>query len=634
MKRTLTILILITLFIPVISFSQTTVNVYARVTAISGNTLTVSNTTGSFTTGQAIVMQMQDSTIGTNTGNNTGFGNLGSIQSAGIFEVVTITAATSTSITLSGSLVKTYHVNNNSRVQIISYPTFGGGGNYTLSSAVTAAAWNGNTGGVVAFRVNGTLTINNNITVNGQGFRGGAAGTNAPGDFACDPNTYFDNAGSVSTTYYGYKGEGIYNSNGAYTVARGKLLNGGGGGNLNNGGGGGGGNLTAGGTGGQGWTCTAATTGGGIGGIDLSTYISSSRFFPGGGGGGGQQNNNVGSAGGNGGGIIMIKANVIKTASGCNSGAGSVSISAAGQQSANSGNDGAGGGGAGGTILLDAPSYNINNGCPINMNASGGNGGTVNDAGAHGGGAGGGKGAVIFAGIVGIPANINVTDTAGTGGGNANTSGAATAGGGATVSGSGNTTGVIYTPSSALPVQLISFTAAADKNNALLQWKTSEETGFAYYQVERSLDNAVSYSAVGKVQATGNNSSYHYTDNLGAVNATGSVYYRLKMVDKNGDFKYSDVRVISFTQQDKNMVRAFPNPAIATVNIYMGNTNTAEKFTAGIHDMQGRMVKYFSSVAVQQDKTITLSLNGIAAGQYIVTINGNMIQQHAVITKQ
>ncbi len=634
MKRILTLWILLTVFIPVTILAQSTINIYARVTAISGSTLTISNTTGSFTSGEAIVMQMQDSTLGTNTGNNAGFGNLASIQSAGIYEVVNITAATGTSITLSGALVKTYRTGVNSRVQIISYPTLGGGGNYTLSSAITAASWNGNIGGVVAFKVNGTLTISNDITVNGRGFRGGAPGVNAPGDFTCDPNTYYDNAAGVSTTYYGSKGEGIYNSNAVYSVAKGKLLNGGGGGNLNNSGGGGGGNFSAGGIGGQGWTCTAGTSGGGIGGVDLSTYISSTRFFLGGGGGGGQQNNNVGTAGGNGGGIIMIKATAVKTQSNCNSGAGKVSISAAGMKSNNSGNDGAGGGGAGGTILIDAPSYTINNGCPINMNASGGSGGMVNDPGPHGGGAGGGKGAVILAGMVGIPANVNVTDTAGTGGGNANTAGAVTAESGSVMPANGNSSGIIYTPTSALPVQLISFTATAGKNIALLQWKTAEETGFNYYQVERSLDNAITYQATGKVTASGSNSTYQFTDNLSTANATAVIYYRLKMVDRNGDFKYSEVRTVSFNQQDKNSIKAYPNPAITTVNIYLGISNAANKYSATIHDMQGRIIKFFSNVTPQQDKTITLSLAGISSGQYIVTINGSTVQQHAVITKE
>ncbi|HMC87280.1 MAG TPA: hypothetical protein VKI61_17265, partial [Chitinophagaceae bacterium] len=273
MKPNFKILFVLMLLAPVLSFAQSVINVYARVTAITGTSITITGATGTFTAGGAIVMQMQDSTIGTNTGNNGGFGNLASIQSAGISEVVSISSATTTTITLSTALTNTYHLNNNSRVQIISYPTLGGGGNYTLSGALTAPAWNGVTGGVVAFNVGGTLTLNSNVKVDVQGFRGGAVGTNAPSDYTCDPATFYDNAGGVSTTYYGYKGEGIHNTNGVYTVARGKVANGGGGGNYNNTGGGGGGNLTAGGMGGLGWTCTSGTTGAGVGGIDLSNYI-------------------------------------------------------------------------------------------------------------------------------------------------------------------------------------------------------------------------------------------------------------------------------------------------------------------------------------------------------------------------
>ena len=228
MKSIIKILILLLLLTPVLSFSQSVINVYARVTAVSGTSLTITGATGSFTAGQAIIMQMQDNTIGTNTGNNTGFGNLGSIQSAGISEVVNISSATATSITLSTALTNTYHINSNSRVQIISYPTLGSGGNYTLNGGVTAPSWNGSTGGVVAFNVTGTLTLNSNIKVDGLGFRGGAAGSNAPTDYTCDPGTFYDGAAGVSTTYYGYKGEGIHNTNGVYTVARGRVLNGGG----------------------------------------------------------------------------------------------------------------------------------------------------------------------------------------------------------------------------------------------------------------------------------------------------------------------------------------------------------------------------------------------------------------------
>src|SRR3954469_2565139 len=104
MKSLFKILVVLMLLTPFWGAAQSVINVYARVTAVSGTALTISNSTGSFTAGAAIVMQMQDSTLGTNTGNNNSFGNLATIQSAGVYEIVTVSAATATTITLSGSL--------------------------------------------------------------------------------------------------------------------------------------------------------------------------------------------------------------------------------------------------------------------------------------------------------------------------------------------------------------------------------------------------------------------------------------------------------------------------------------------------------------------------------------------------
>jgi hypothetical protein len=634
MKSSIKILIVLMLLAPFWSAGQTVVNVYARVTAISGTSVTITGTTGTFSAGAAIIMQMQDSTVGTNTANNSSFGNLSSIQSAGVYEIVNITAASASSITLSASVTHTFHFNINSRVQVISYPTLGSG-NYTLNTALTAPGWNGVTGGVVAFKVAGALTLNSNITADGAGFRGGAVGNSAPSDYSCDPATMFDNAGGVSTTWYGYKGEGIHNANGVYTVARGKMLNGGGGGNLNNAGGGGGGNFTAGGTGGQGWSCSAATTGGGNGGIDLSTYTSGSRIFMGGGGGGGQQNNSVGTAGGNGGGIILINATSVKTNGGCNSGLGYVSISAKGNAAVNSGNDGAGGAGAGGSVIIQTSSYSLNNGCPITLNTSGGDGGDVNNSGAHGGGGGGGKGVVILSGVVGIPASVAVADTAGTGGANDNTASAITANSGSSVASSGGS-GLMFTPSSLLPVQLSAFDATAVNTNAILKWQASAENGFDYYQVERSVNDGVSFTAAGVVKATGSNSVYSYIDNVSKfIPNNTKIYYRLKMVDKDGNFEHSSVRIASFNQQaTTTVIKSFPNPAASMVYITSAGISNNIAVHATIHDMQGRTVKSYNSAGFSGVNTIVLSLDGISKGQYIITIDGTNGQEHTVVTKQ
>ncbi|MES2679785.1 MAG: hypothetical protein V4635_07875 [Bacteroidota bacterium] len=76
------------------SFSQNPINAYAAVSAISGTSLSVSSVNETYDSfedgGYVILMQMQDNVIGINTTNASTFGNLGSIQSAGLFEICRI----------------------------------------------------------------------------------------------------------------------------------------------------------------------------------------------------------------------------------------------------------------------------------------------------------------------------------------------------------------------------------------------------------------------------------------------------------------------------------------------------------------------------------------------------------------
>src|SRR5258708_310958 len=88
------------------------INAYAKVTAISGTTLTLSNvnqTYHTFAAGeQVVVIQMKDAVIGTNTSNNSSFGTISAIVSAGFFEEATINSISATTMTLNASLTKTY----------------------------------------------------------------------------------------------------------------------------------------------------------------------------------------------------------------------------------------------------------------------------------------------------------------------------------------------------------------------------------------------------------------------------------------------------------------------------------------------------------------------------------------------
>ncbi len=595
-------------------YCQTPVNAYAKITAIAGTTISLSNvnqTFASFTTGQyVIVMQMQDDVIGANTTNTASFGNLSAIQSAGRYEVAQILsitgAPTPSSVTLTATLANTYNISANTSVQLISYPTLGAP-NFTTTAAILAVPWDGNVGGVVAFLVNGTLTLNHNITADGSGFRGGSK--NTPNGFsACDATTY---AIALGTRYAG-KGEGIYlNTNAAFTGARGRMLNAGGGGNDVNAGGGGGGNFSAGGDGGIGWTPSGvgcAPGVGGLGGISLSGQISGGRIFMGGGGGGGHENDGAGSAGGNGGGIILIRANSLVVSGSCTR-----TISANGISPANASNDGSGGAGGGGSIVLHIGTYTVAGTCPLTISANGGNGGSSITSGAHGGGGGGGQGAVIFSGAQ-PGTNVTTQTNAGTGGSSCSGCPPASNGGGGV---GPDNSGIFTNTNNPLPVELINFTATLNGNQVDVSWQTASEINNDYFIVERASDQQ-SATELGMVDGNGTSSqlhSYLFTDLSPNPEMN---YYRLRQVDFNGALHYSEWVSVEFIPAE-NYISIFPNPSSGIFGIQF-SAYEDQTVLVTVTDVTGRLVNEQHVNIAMKEQLFSTDISAQPGGIYFITI--------------
>ncbi len=596
------------------SVAQTTVNAYAKITAVSGSSvLTLSNvdqTNHTFTVGgQVIVMQMQDDVIGSNTTNISTFGNLSSIANAGNYEIKTIaaitpTSGTPTSLTLTSVLANTYNTGANSSVQLISFRDLGA--NYTTSANISGNSWNGNVGGVVAFYVTNTLTLNHRILADGIGFRGGLYSNNNGGAICTsNSNTLY----IANDNQLGFKGEGIYkNTNNNFNNARGRLLNGGGGGNDHNAGGGGGGNFSAGGQGGNGYNDCTTFPGGGLGGVSLSAQISASRVFMGGAGGGGQQNNSQNSAGGNGGGIILIKANAIATSSTCGS---SIRITASGLNANSAGNDGMGGGGAGGSIVLQVPNFSVTSTCPLLVRSNGGNGGSVSDAQAHGGGGGGGQGVVIYS--IPIP-TTNITTQVNNGvAGSDNSGGSTSAGNGAGSSG----TGTIASASGPLPVKLMNFDGLSQINNIKLLWQTATEKNNSHFVIEKSND-ALDFTVLATVKGAGNSSIIQRYELSDFNPVYGINYYRLKQVDFDGTSTTSPLIAVNYA--DFSEIKIYPNPLNTSESLFLEFGKIEQSVEITLFDLAGKPVHH-EVVDVLPNQQIELKSLHLEKGIYQVKIN-------------
>lgn len=117
-----------------------------------------------------------------------------------------------------------------------------------------------------------------------------------------------------------------------------------------------------------------------------------------------------------------------------------------------------------------------------------------------------------------------------------------------------------FTISNALPVELVKFEAVKRGTTALLTWSTASEENNSHFEIERSKDGA-NFEKIGDVQGNGNTQTlteYEFTDE---TPQSGHNYYRLKQVDFDDSYSYSLMRVVTMSDEKKNIVNIFPNPS-------------------------------------------------------------------------
>lgn len=119
----------------------------------------------------------------------------------------------------------------------------------------------------------------------------------------------------------------------------------------------------------------------------------------------------------------------------------------------------------------------------------------------------------------------------------------------------------ITNPGDPLPVKLLFINLAKSGSSFVIRWKTAQETKFSHFEVQRSRDGRT-FEAVGSVPGEGTGSSYAFTDGEPFPNIS---YYRLKMTDEDGTFKYSALVTGTLAMREQPFV--FPNPGGSQITI-------------------------------------------------------------------
>lgn len=176
-----------------------------------------------------------------------------------------------------------------------------------------------------------------------------------------------------------------------------------------------------------------------------------------------------------------------------------------------------------------------------------------------------------------------------------------------------------------LPVTLLSFTAVSKNNINKLHWSTTGETNNDHFEIEKSTD-AIEFKKAGAVKGSGNSTqilNYFFEDNFPQK---GLNYYRLKQVDYNGNYNYSQVIVVRNIQVTKCYVYTDE----ITGNLLL-SCNLPQNVKAEIINADGRVLKLINITANTENK---IELQELKSGIYILRIiSGDEIQNLKIIKK-
>ena len=148
---------------------------------------------------------------------------------------------------------------------------------------------------------------------------------------------------------------------------------------------------------------------------------------------------------------------------------------------------------------------------------------------------------------------------------------------------------ILQTSNFVLPVTLLSFSAKEQANDALVQWKTTNEVNHAYYEIMYSSDGRNFLSAAQRIALSGSGEKNYSFTHTNAAAIANKIYYRLKMVSNSGEITYSTIIPLRFGSKGQIITDVYPNPTKGNVNI-ITTGSLAKPISLRITDMSGRIM--------------------------------------------
>jgi len=185
-----------------------------------------------------------------------------------------------------------------------------------------------------------------------------------------------------------------------------------------------------------------------------------------------------------------------------------------------------------------------------------------------------------------------------------------------------------------LPITLINFAGNYRNQVTTLSWETENEMNFDHFEIQRSTDGN-NFATIGQKQSLQNEQGriqYQFSDNLSAFNES-TFFYRLKIIDKDGGYTYSNTILIRKEQKSISGISVSPNPVISGNSFSVRFTSKDNNMVyCKLIDPSGKTIFTQQNKVSPGNNSILLDIpSQMQAGLYILQVSSETMAESAKI---
>ena len=183
-----------------------------------------------------------------------------------------------------------------------------------------------------------------------------------------------------------------------------------------------------------------------------------------------------------------------------------------------------------------------------------------------------------------------------------------------------------------IPVELTAFTASTSNGKVTLNWSTATETNNFGFEIQKRYEST-SFEKIGFVVGSGSTTvetHYSFTD---VNNLVGRIYYRLKQIDFDGGFAFSNEIMVEIPRiTDYQLSQNYPNPFNPSTTIKY-SVPSQSKIKITLYDIIGNEVRtLFEGIQPSGVHEINLTADNLPSGVYFVSMTAENFNKTIKIT--